>query len=146
MPDDITKPQRWTGSIQAHANGGLVSYSDYMTVAGEVARLTAECLRLRSCLATANSQAEQFERDWYLRGDALEVLRSEFVNQLAAAEMARGALVLCQTERGRLAAEVQALSRTVAAMRAFMSGVHPDLPSKFDAAAIEWAARTAKEW
>jgi len=100
------------------------------------ARWMVECRPARMALILADHARLTAERD---------SLRSELVNQTAAAEMARGALVLCQAERDRLAAEVQALSRTVAAMRAFMSGVHPDLPSKFDAAAIEWAARTANE-
>lgn len=36
---------------------------------------SAEIERLRAALATANNQAERFERGWYLRGDALEKLQ-----------------------------------------------------------------------
>lgn len=35
--------------------------------------LCAENERLRAALRQANTQAEYFERQWYLRGDALEV-------------------------------------------------------------------------
>ena len=36
--------------------------------------LRAEVERLTGCLARANSQAEHFEREWYLRGDEVERL------------------------------------------------------------------------
>ncbi len=39
--------------------------------------LRAEVERLRGCLAQANSQAEHFEREWYLRGDEVERLRKD---------------------------------------------------------------------
>jgi hypothetical protein len=37
-------------------------------------RLECEIRRLTTCLKTANDNAERFEREWYLRGDALEQL------------------------------------------------------------------------
>ncbi len=36
-----------------------------------------EIERLRVCLSKANEQAEHFEREWYLRGDEIEQLRTE---------------------------------------------------------------------
>jgi chromosome segregation ATPase len=46
----------------------------------EVAALAAkdaEIARLTDCLQKANKQAEHFEREWYLRGDALEKTEQE---------------------------------------------------------------------
>lgn len=43
----------------------------------EVERLRAENERLAGCLKKANEQAEHFEREWYLRGDALEIAEAE---------------------------------------------------------------------
>lgn len=43
----------------------------------ELRRLHAENLQLRESLKKANSQAEHFEREWYLRGDRIEVLERE---------------------------------------------------------------------
>lgn len=42
--------------------------------------LAAEVERLRGCLKKANEQAEHFEREWYLRGDEIEKLRTA-INQ-----------------------------------------------------------------
>lgn len=36
-----------------------------------------EIARLTECLERANSQAEHFEREWYLRGDEIEALKAE---------------------------------------------------------------------
>ena len=38
------------------------------------ATLAAEVRRLRGALEQANDNAERFEREWYLRGDALEAV------------------------------------------------------------------------
>lgn len=38
--------------------------------------LEKENKRLRECLQKANSQAEHFEREWYLRGDEIERLEA----------------------------------------------------------------------
>ncbi len=38
--------------------------------------LEQENKRLRECLQKANSQAEHFEREWYLRGDEIERLEA----------------------------------------------------------------------
>jgi hypothetical protein len=45
----------------------------------------AEAKQLRAALKTANSQAEHFEREWYLRGDELERLRKELAEAQQAA-------------------------------------------------------------
>ena len=39
--------------------------------------LSAEKDRLTTCLEKANSNAEHFEREWYLRGDELDTLRAQ---------------------------------------------------------------------
>lgn len=41
----------------------------------QTADLLKENERLKMALAKANEQAERFERGWYLRGDALEILQ-----------------------------------------------------------------------
>ncbi len=41
---------------------------------------------LRACLAKANAQAEHFEREWYLRGDELECLRTKLTGIPAVPE------------------------------------------------------------
>lgn len=40
--------------------------------ANDTAKLRAEVARLKAALKKANEQAEHFEREWYLRGDALD--------------------------------------------------------------------------
>jgi hypothetical protein len=50
----------------------------------ELAALRAECGRLTAALKTANAQAEQFERGWYLRGDVLEQARGALQKTMAA--------------------------------------------------------------
>ena len=54
----------------------------------------AEIERLCAALKKANEQAEEFERAWYLRGDALEKARADFATmrelaQNGAAELGR---------------------------------------------------------
>lgn len=44
-----------------------------------------EVERLTACLKIANAQAERFEREWYLRGDALEAAEAK-LRALANAE------------------------------------------------------------
>jgi len=39
--------------------------------------LRVEVERLTECLHRANSQAEHFEREWYLRGDEVDALRAK---------------------------------------------------------------------
>lgn len=53
----------------------LVPATDYDALHAEAEALRAENERLSRCLATANGQAERFEREWYLRGDELEAAR-----------------------------------------------------------------------
>jgi hypothetical protein len=43
-----------------------------------------EIERLRAALAKANGQAERFERGWYLRGDALEAIKTHCEPQPSA--------------------------------------------------------------
>ena len=45
--------------------------------AAELERLRAEIARLTAALKRANDQAEHFEREWYLRGDALEAVKEK---------------------------------------------------------------------
>jgi hypothetical protein len=59
---------------------------------GEIERLLAENERLTTCLRIANNQTEHFEREWYLRGFALEALRAENEALRTACESAREAL------------------------------------------------------
>jgi hypothetical protein len=42
------------------------------TLAAEVRRLRTLATSLREAVKQANDQAERFEREWYLRGDAIE--------------------------------------------------------------------------
>lgn len=42
-----------------------------------VKTVVAEREQLKTCLKTANEQAEHFERNWYLRGDEIDQLRAE---------------------------------------------------------------------
>ena len=44
------------------------------TILSESSRRQAEIERLTDALKHANDQAEHFEREWYLRGDAIEAL------------------------------------------------------------------------
>lgn len=57
------------------ANHGHTDLDD--RVAAELRRLHAENEALRASLKGANSQAEHFEREWYLRGDENEALLAD---------------------------------------------------------------------
>lgn len=56
--------------------------------AAELRRLHKENERLTGALKKANDQAEHFEREWYLRGDAIHMANT--ATQCAAAIRARG--------------------------------------------------------
>jgi hypothetical protein len=43
----------------------------------ELERMRTEIARLSACLKKANDQAEHFEREWYLRGDALKLVKAK---------------------------------------------------------------------
>ena len=58
------KPERWNAADESWNDAGA-----------HAAALAAEVERLTACLYKANSQAELFERKWYLRGDEIERLR-----------------------------------------------------------------------
>jgi len=57
-----------------------------------VAALIAEVERLKACLRMANEQAERFERNWYLRGDALEAAEAR-LREIAGAEPVAGVVL-----------------------------------------------------
>ena len=54
--------------------------------ATELRRLHAEAERLRAGLTKANSQAEHFEREWYLRGDEVERLQAVGMTEIDIAD------------------------------------------------------------
>ena len=51
--------------------------------------LRAEKDRLTACLEKANINAENFEREWYLRGDELDTLRAQLAEAQRYAERYR---------------------------------------------------------
>ena len=57
----------------------MVRAVDYNTLRAEKDRLTA-------CLEKANASAENFEREWYLRGDELDTLRAQLAEAQRDAE------------------------------------------------------------
>ena len=84
------------------------------------ARWMVECHPARMALILADHARLTAERD---------SLRSELVNQTAAAEMARGALVLCQAERDRLAKEVGELLAERDSLRDALAALVPVVES-----------------
>jgi hypothetical protein len=76
-----------------------------------MARILADHARLTAGLNTASRQLGEWAEAMGKTVDERDSLRSELVNQTAAAEMARGALVLCQTARDRLDAGLNTASR-----------------------------------
>ena len=60
----------------------MVRAVDYNTLRAEKDRLTA-------CLEKANASAENFEREWYLRGDELDNLRAQLAEAQRDAERYR---------------------------------------------------------
>lgn len=66
-----------------------------MSYAAKIEELAA----LRTALAQANSQAERFEREWYLRGDELERLRMDLENTRAEAVLAVSTAQAAERER-----------------------------------------------
>jgi len=60
---------RWPSDEGGYSADQMRSYA-----AAAVAAATDEVERLTAALANANSQAEHFEREWYLRGDEVERL------------------------------------------------------------------------
>lgn len=69
-------------------------HEDYKSAScDDVARRVDECIRLRADVARltdhlrkANSSAEHFEREWYLRGDEIERLEAEKADAVKDAE------------------------------------------------------------
>ena len=61
-----TKP--WEDRVHLVANHG-----EKAAMVEELDELRQENARLRDALKQANDQAEHFEREWYLRGDVLEM-------------------------------------------------------------------------
>ena len=51
--------------------------------------LSAEKDRLTRCLEKANSNAEHFEREWYLRGDEIDTLRAQLAEAQRDAEVSK---------------------------------------------------------
>jgi hypothetical protein len=67
-PEALRLAEELDGSVRE-------SWGAKKEAAAELRRLHAELDRLTACLAKANSQAEHFEREWYLRGVELDRLR-----------------------------------------------------------------------
>lgn len=64
--------------LAAEHMAGLSVWGNLFTEAARtIDSLLAEKDRLTACLEKANSSAEHFEREWYLRGDELETLRAQ---------------------------------------------------------------------
>lgn len=91
--------------VRAYARKPLAVFSDQVftclqelvTARGVIADLNAvnlelgranaeEVSRLTGCLATANANHEKFEREWYLRGDQIEILQARLQLETAALE------------------------------------------------------------
>lgn len=75
--------------IAAHSWGGGRPLSD---AANAIEALEREVEGLRTALKKANDQAEHFERQWYLRGDAIETLEAEIARGKAHANIIREGL------------------------------------------------------
>ena len=70
---------KWT-TTGAPLRGGIALFTaDQMRAYAQAALAAkdAEIARLTKCLQEANSQTEEFERKWYLRGDELERMTAE---------------------------------------------------------------------
>ena len=68
--DHVGQGDYYTRHVSAMTGEKLHAKS---AIAAELAHRDIEIERLRAALLKANDQAEEFERGWYLRGDALEV-------------------------------------------------------------------------
>lgn len=66
--------------------------SDNDRLRRELEEAKAELDRLKKCLEKANANAENFEREWYLRGDALESAQSDLADMRRELEAARAEL------------------------------------------------------
>ena len=76
----VNPAERGIEWAKSYASDGLKGagselYARWLETFKEAEALRAENERLSRCLATANGQAERFEREWYLRGDELEAAR-----------------------------------------------------------------------
>lgn len=92
----------------------------------ELAASQAECERLTVCLNKANSQAEHFEREWYLRGDEIERLRADFSALQHAIVGDTGASAILTVER--LRAEAERLDWLIANSDATICNAGPNGP------------------
>ena len=81
MTDLIERLHNFEGSDEL-GNGDFSLLSE---AAAEIERLRAEVKRLTGCLATANANHEQFERQWYLERDRAERLAEALRNIRRAA-------------------------------------------------------------
>lgn len=88
------------------------------TLAAHVRSLCSEVERLTGCLERANAQTEHFERQWYLRGDALEAERAKVAILRGAAddnELMQNPSVQLLVERAKSAELLLAAERAKAA-------------------------------
>ena len=76
---DVVTRRCWEleAELQREAFRRQSNESAYSAVVQQNTALRAEVERLTGCLERANSQAEHFERSWYLRGDELDDARAE---------------------------------------------------------------------
>jgi hypothetical protein len=77
MSHDYTDLIAWVKRCAGLAPQGGGLHACLKSSADAIEALVAERDRLTAALARSNSQAEHFEREWYLRGDELETLSAE---------------------------------------------------------------------
>jgi hypothetical protein len=75
-----TRPKRW---LTVGPPTGPTSQDLMLEQLREGAKSDAEIARLRAALEKANSQAEHFEREWYLRGDEIEKMKEAYAEACA---------------------------------------------------------------
>jgi len=94
MSDILPKVQTWARIAGEHESG-------VADVDAETLRDAAfEIERLRASLKAVNANAEQFEREWYLRGDEIERLQIDITEFTEAADELGQALFGTESESG----------------------------------------------
>ena len=97
-------PARWTGIVQAHANGGFVAYGDYLKLRTELEASRLECERLR--VDAAVIRADEREK-WAKVCDAAETMGADTIKQLQPGELAKLAAMRAIKQAQKIAAALR---------------------------------------
>jgi hypothetical protein len=63
MSTEVKTVARWTGIVDAHPNGGFVSYGDFLTLRSDLVAAEARAQRAEQALRELVSAADEYKRE-----------------------------------------------------------------------------------